>query len=84
MNLYITQNIYYFVYRHFKRVFENGEPHIIIDTFQLPNILWLALVHVLRLTHSKSLFYLGEKILGFIYLRDTGILNEEDAIEVVV
>ena len=29
MDLYITQNSYYFVYRHFKHVFENNESHII-------------------------------------------------------
>ena len=53
-------------------------------TFPLANIFWLTLVTLFRLTNSANLFYLGERILGFIYLRDIDDLNDDDAIEVII
>ena len=55
-----------------------------INAFEIPNIFWLLTVKIFKLTKITSLFYLGERILGFIYLRDIGILTESDTIEVII
>tara|TARA_B100000768_G_scaffold182020_1_gene208492 strand:- start:5599 stop:6402 length:804 start_codon:yes stop_codon:yes gene_type:complete len=49
-----------------------------ITTFNLHNYLWLILVFLLRVTFIPKLFYLSERILGYIYLRDIKVLHERD------
>tara|TARA_B100000768_G_C11280751_1_gene378453 strand:+ start:1930 stop:2733 length:804 start_codon:yes stop_codon:yes gene_type:complete len=49
-----------------------------IDTFNLHNYLWFILVFLLKLTHIPKLFYLSERILGFIYLRDIKSLHDKN------
>ena len=48
-----------------------------INTFNLPNSLWFMLAFLLKISHMPKLFYLSERILGYIYLRDIEILKEE-------
>ena len=55
-----------------------------INALEIPNIFWLLTVKIFKLTKITRLFYLGERILGFIYLRDIGILTESDTIEVII
>lgn len=55
-----------------------------VNTFKVSNIFWLTIVNLFKLTKNKKLFYLSERILGFIYLRDINILTESNTIEVVV
>lgn len=49
-----------------------------INTFNLHNYFWFILVFLFKLTRIPKLFYLSERILGFIYLRDIRILNDKD------
>ena len=49
-----------------------------INTFNLHNYLWFILVFLFKLTRIPKLFYLSERILGFIYLRDIRILGTKD------
>lgn len=49
-----------------------------IDTFNLHNSLWFILVFLLMLTRIPKLFYLSERILGFIYLRDIETLDDKN------
>ena len=55
-----------------------------VNTFEISNIFWLKTVYLFKLTKNKRLFYLAERILGFIYLRDISILTESDTVEVIV
>ena len=48
-----------------------------INTFNLPNCLWFVLAFLLKISHMPKLFYLSERILGYIYLRDIEILKEK-------
>lgn len=58
--------------------------HYGIYAFRLPNILWLSLVFFLKLTHIPTLFFLGERIMGYIYLKDIDFLHEDNVKKVVV
>jgi len=55
-----------------------------IYTFRLPNILWLGLVLLLKLTQITTLFFLSERIMGYIYLKDIDLLHEDNVKKVVV
>jgi nucleoside-diphosphate-sugar epimerase len=49
-----------------------------INTFNLHNSLWFILVFLFKITRIPKLFYLSERILGYIYLRDIETLHERD------
>jgi len=55
-----------FIYKEYK-----------IKTFGIHNSFWLILILFLKLTRIKKLFYISERILGFIYLRDISDLHEK-------
>lgn len=48
-----------------------------VNTFYIHNYFWFILVFLFKLTRAPKLFYLSERILGFIYLRDIEDLYEE-------
>ena len=49
-----------------------------IKTFNVYNSLWLILISLLKFTQIPMLFYLSERILGFIYLRDIETIKEDE------
>ena len=49
-----------------------------IKTFHLPNYLWFLLAFLLKISYLPKLFYLSERILGYIYLRDIEVLDEKN------
>jgi len=48
-----------------------------IKTFNVHNSLWLILIYLFKFTRIPILFYLSERILGFIYLRDIETIKED-------
>jgi len=48
-----------------------------INTFNVHNYFWFILVLLFKLTRISKLFYLSERILGFIYLRDIDDLQKD-------
>jgi len=49
-----------------------------INTFKIYNSLWFILIFFLRISHIPKLFYLSERILGYIYIRDIEFLMDND------
>jgi dTDP-4-dehydrorhamnose reductase len=48
-----------------------------INTFHVHNYFWFTLIFLFKLSRSSKLFYLSERILGFIYLRDINDLQKD-------
>ena len=53
------------------------QKHYKINTFNVHNFFWFVLIFLLKSTRISKLFYLSERILGFIYLRDIDDLHED-------
>jgi hypothetical protein len=49
-----------------------------INTFKIYNSLWFVLIFFLRLSHVPKLFYISERILGYIYIRDIEFLMDNN------
>ena len=49
-----------------------------------PNVLWRILIMFLKITHNNKLFYLSERILGYIYLRDIDVILKETSKKIIV
>ena len=53
------------------------EEYYQVNSFILPNFLWVLLACLLKLTQIPKFFYLSERILGYVYLRDIDVLIDE-------
>jgi len=49
-----------------------------IKTFNSYNSLWIVLIYLFKFTRIPILFFLSERILGFIYLRDVENIKEDE------
>ena len=47
-----------------------------LRTFSLPNFIWLFFSSILKKINLSKCFYLSDRILGFVYLRDINELTE--------
>ena len=50
----------------------------------MPNLLWSMLILFFKVTHNYRLFYLSERILGYIYLRDIDVLIKETSKKIII
>ena len=55
-----------------------------LRTFFLPNYMWLLFANILRKINLSKCFYLSERILGFIYLRDIEELTERNIKKIIL
>lgn len=68
-----TNGLYLFAGREFMTLKEFLFRYHKVRTFFLPNFIWLIFSRILKRINLSKCFYLSERILGFVYLRD---LNE--------